>query len=85
VTSTIFGSTVGYPSDSLASCLFFSNRRVILFCWLRDSVCSIISPRTACKRRQKRPREIALWIRVNRREIQYATYALKALAWRLYG
>jgi len=22
VTSTIFGSTVGYPSDSLASCLF---------------------------------------------------------------
>jgi len=25
VTATIFGSTVGYPSDSLASCLMFSN------------------------------------------------------------
>ena len=25
VTSTIFGSTVGYPSDSLASCLYFSS------------------------------------------------------------
>jgi len=25
VTSTIFGSTVGYPSDSLASCIKYNN------------------------------------------------------------
>jgi len=30
VTPTIFGSTVGYPSDSLASCFF------IIFVWLSD-------------------------------------------------
>ena len=30
VTPTIFGSTVGYPSDSLASCLTTKQRRKIL-------------------------------------------------------
>jgi len=29
-TSTIFGSTVGYPSDSLASCLLISSRPLVI-------------------------------------------------------
>ena len=32
VTSTIFGSTVGYPSDSLASCLHVRCRRRVVVC-----------------------------------------------------
>jgi len=31
VTATIFGSTVGYPSDSLASCLLINNVRMSTF------------------------------------------------------
>jgi len=31
VTPTIFGSTVGYPSDSLASCILLSPQRMTMF------------------------------------------------------
>jgi len=45
VTSTIFGSTVGYPSDSLASCFTCKNRLPYnLYCVGRDvKHCSIQS------------------------------------------
>jgi len=33
VTSTIFASTVGYPSDSLASCTLNSNR-ILFYFWI---------------------------------------------------
>jgi len=35
VTLTIFGSTVGYPSDSLASCLSL-NSYIVLYCICRS-------------------------------------------------
>jgi len=54
VTSTIFGSTVGYPSDSLASCSLSSRRRKVDVKSLSDQVgrlsCmigAIVIPRSA--------------------------------------
>ena len=37
VTTTIFGSTVGYPSDSLASCLVTDVRRCVRDAFVRRS------------------------------------------------
>ena len=38
VTLTIFGSTVGYPSDSLASCFYRAMLRRALYCYGKLSV-----------------------------------------------
>jgi len=37
VTSTIFGSTVGYPSDSLASCSTYCGRTTCMGLWTKVS------------------------------------------------
>ena len=36
VTSTIFGSTVGYPSESLASCVLYYNGLLMVLCIAGD-------------------------------------------------
>jgi len=39
VNPTIFGSTVGYPSDSLASCQYFNRSlQPAVICWNTDSL-----------------------------------------------
>jgi len=43
VTPTIFGSTVGYPSDSLASCLKFFPKRLGIFNQFLHTYYTVIS------------------------------------------
>jgi len=55
VTPTIFGSTVGYPSDSLASCLLIVQKRSAHFhpAWHTDSTPNCILLHVSCRICQK--------------------------------
>jgi len=48
-TPTIFGSTVGYPSDSLASCFYLVTFLFILFVRHSGILCSVDAPLGYCR------------------------------------